>query len=146
LTSVVIDASALLAWLLADDQSIAGRFDTLLADETGAQLIAPALIIAETANALRVGVRRGRLASAQAHQAATIADELGIELDHDIQGIRNLMTIASHHGLTAYDALYLELAMRHGVPLLTADAELVRAAGEAGVETASFPVDVRPKR
>ena len=43
--------------------------------------------------------------------------------------------LAAEHGLTVYDAVYLELALRRRLPLASLDVELVRAARSAGLET-----------
>jgi len=44
-----------------------------------------------------------------------------------------IMRLARTHGLTIYDAIYLDLAMRFAIPLATRDKDLKRAANETGV-------------
>lgn len=134
-TAVVVDASALLGWLLGDLPEVAGRFERALAGRDSAPLIAPALIRSEVANALAVATRRLRLTPAQARQAAALADDAPIALEATSLSSAQLLLIAQTHALTAYDAQYLELAMRRGAALLTADAALTAAAAQAGVES-----------
>ena len=119
---VVIDASALLAWLLGDNPPTAALFD------------ARAVAGACAANALAVATRRGRLTPAQARQAARYADSLPIELEPQAETIEDLFTEAASQGLTAYDALYLRAAIRRTASMLTADDALAAAARTAGVE------------
>jgi len=47
-----------------------------------------------------------------------------------------LFALADRHGISAYDAAYVELAQRRGLPLATRDANLARAARGAGVAVA----------
>ena len=47
--------------------------------------------------------------------------------------MRNVVPLAREYGFSAYDAAYLELAMRHGVPLATLDGRLQKAVQKAGV-------------
>jgi predicted nucleic acid-binding protein len=130
---VVVDASALLSFLLNDHPPTAHRVEAAIARCAEAPLIAPVLLRAELANALAMAVRRSRLTPAQAKQAAAFADGLPIGFDPQDADVAALLMAANAHGLTAYDALYLELAMLRGADLLTADGALGKAARRAGV-------------
>jgi len=130
---VVLDASALIAWLLNDHPSAAACVETAIERRGEAPLIAPILLRAEVANALIVAVRRGRISAAQAQQAAAFADGLPFEFDPQAAGVGALLMAASSHGLTAYDAIYLQLAVLSGGSLLTADSALAAAAQRAGI-------------
>lgn len=132
----LLDASALLAWLLGDDPALAERVEAAVragADDDGSELIAPVLLRAEVANALITAQRRQRITAAQAAQAAALADSLPVEYEPATHGVREQMQIAQAHGLTAYDAQYLELAMRRGAAILSADQALLAAARAAGL-------------
>jgi predicted nucleic acid-binding protein len=131
---IVVDASVLLAWLLGDLPEPALRFESALSGHRTEPLMAPALLRAEAANALTVAARRLRITPAQARQAATLADDTPIEFDSTALSTMQLQLLAETHGLSAYDAQYLELAMRRGARLLTADAALRSAALRVGVE------------
>lgn len=132
---VVVDASALLGWLLGDLPAVAQRFEDALSRRDARPLIAPALLRSEVANALAVATRRLRITPAQARQAATLADDAPVVLETTTLSTAQLLLLAETHALSAYDAQYLELAMRRGGALLTADAALAAAAVRAGVPT-----------
>ncbi len=131
--SLVLDSSVALAWIYSDETTEAIRhvFDHL--SEGGAWV--PGLWRLEIANILEMGVRRGR------HDAgfrdATLADLglLPIRLDPetDRQAWGRTAQLASRHRLTLYDAAYLELAQRRGLPLATLDRELRTAALTEGM-------------
>ena len=59
-------------------------------------------------------------------------DALGIHLDHAPDNT-SLLRLARTHGLSAYDALYLELAVRQQRPLATLDHKLRAAAQAEGI-------------
>ena len=65
---------------------------------------------------------------------------LPLEVDHETvpRALREILALARSEGLTTYDASYLELAMRRGLPLATKDAALARAAKRLGVSTLPF--------
>jgi predicted nucleic acid-binding protein len=126
--SLVLDASATLAWLYPEETSapIHRVFDQVT--EAGAWV--PALWRLEVANILEMGVRRRRHDAA--FRDATLADLalLPIQLDPDTheQAWGATLRLAGRHRLTVYDAAYLELALRRNLPLATLDQELRQAA------------------
>ena len=129
--SLVLDSSATLAWVFLEERSaaITGVFDKLVLD--GAWV--PSLWRLEVANVLEMGVRRGRIDAG--FRDATLADlellPLQTDPDTDKYAWRATLRLAERHRLTLYDAAYLELAMRRGLPLASLDGELrVAAAAE----------------
>lgn len=132
MTTVVLDASALLGWLLQDDGTMIRRVEEVFT-QGGVQVIAPVLLRAEVANALAVAQRRKRITSAQALRAAALVDALPILFEPAAEGVSDLLMSAQMHVLSAYDSQYLMLAMHHGAQLLTADRALAAAARRAGV-------------
>jgi predicted nucleic acid-binding protein len=126
--SLVLDTSATLAWIYPGEQTatITGVFDQVTA--TGAWV--PSLWRLEVANSLEMGVRRSRIDAAV--RDATLADLelLPIHTDPDTEkhAWRTTLHLAERHRLTVYDAAYLELAMRRGLPLASLDRELRVAA------------------
>ncbi len=128
--SLVLDSSVTLAWIYMEERSepIAQVFDRV----TSAGAWVPSLWRLEIANVLEMGVRRGRMDAA--FRDATLADLelLPIQTDPDTekQTWQSTLRLAERHRLTLYDAAYLELAMRRGLPLASLDREL-RAAAEA---------------
>jgi predicted nucleic acid-binding protein len=129
--TLVLDASALAGWLMPDEAgtdllSLAGRHDVFMA---------PVLLWAEIRNILIVGERRGRISREQVDQSIETIGELGIMLDTSPSSAA-VLGLCRRHRLTAYDALYLELALRENAELTTLDAALARAARDEGVSVA----------
>lgn len=128
--SLVIDSSITLAWFFEDERS-AGA-DAVLRQVAESGAVAPALWKLEVANGLQMAVRRKRID--EAFRDASIADlrALGVAIDAqtDQQAWSTTLQLADRWRLTLYDAAYLELAQRLGLPLATLDKEL-RAAGTA---------------
>jgi predicted nucleic acid-binding protein len=126
--SLVLDSSVTLAWVYINEttEAISQVFDLL--SESGAWV--PGLWRLEVANILKMGVRRGR------HDAdfrdSTLADLalLPIHLDPETgqQAWGATARLEDRHPLTLYDAAYLELALRRGLPLATLDQDLRAAA------------------
>ena len=131
--SFVLDSSATLAWIYSDETTDAIRhvFDAL--SEDGAWV--PGLWKLEVANILEMGVRRGRHDAA--FRDATLADlallSISLDPETDRQAWGPTVQLAARHRLTLYDAAYLELALRRGLPLATLDRELRSAASAEGV-------------
>jgi predicted nucleic acid-binding protein len=131
--SLVVDSSAALVWVYAEETTEAIRevFERLT--ERGAWV--PALWRLEVANVLQMGVRRGR------HDAlfrdAALADlallPISVDPETDRQAWSATVRLAERHRLTMYDAAYLELAQRRGLPMATLDTELRHAASAEGV-------------
>ena len=127
--SFVLDASAAAAWLMPDEavpDEITG------AVQGAAVLCAPWLFWVELRNILIVGERRGRLPDGTAEAFLEAVDALGIELETEASSGR-VLGLARRHRLSAYDALYLEVALRRGLPLATLDAALREASAAEGV-------------
>jgi len=72
-------------------------------------------------------------------ELAAAASALHILVEREPATISIVDELASRHGLSAYDAAYLELALRRGLPLATQDAVLAGAMVKAGVPAASLP-------
>jgi predicted nucleic acid-binding protein len=125
---LVLDASALAGWLMPDE---AGLDLAALADQHP-EFMAPWLIWAEIRNIMIVSERRGRIPMATVEQALDAISDLGIVLD-TTPSSAVVMGLCRTHRLSAYDALYLELALRKGAALATHDAALASAASAEGV-------------
>ena len=131
--SLVLDSSTTLAWVYSDEITKPIRRVFNLVSENGAWV--PGLWKLEVANILEMGVRRGR------HDAAfrdsTLADlallPISVDTETDRQAWGATLRLSERHRLTLYDAAYLELALRRGLPLASLDAELRRAAQAEGV-------------
>ena len=96
--------------------------------------VAPALWPLEVLNVLVLAERRKRLSAVQRHELAGFLRELPITLNQETAAQAWGMTarLAEQHRLTLYDAAYLELARRLGLPLATLDQQLRTACGRSG--------------
>ncbi len=130
--SFVLDNSIALAWCFEDEQTapVMNLLDRVA--ESGAT--APQLWPIEALNGLLAAERRGRVDAAARHRLARFLRDLPIRIDDETADRlwNDTARLAEQHGLMAYDAAYLELALRLGVPLATADRALVSAAKKAG--------------
>ena len=131
--SLVLDSSATLAWIYSDEvtDGIRRLFDTIA--DTGA--LVPALWRLEVANSLTIAVRRGRVDAEFRRAALDDLALLDITTDNqtDTHAWAETLQLADRFRLTLYDAAYLELAHRRGVPLATLDEDLSAAASALGL-------------
>ena len=137
-TGWVVDSSITLAWGFPDEGSpVADRFWKEV--QSGVQLHIPSLWWFECANALVVARRRERLSEEQAQQLAVLLGTLPLKTAGGPAGddLARLRILAERHGLTAYDAAYVDLARRMMTGLATLDSRLADAAREEGVEVFS---------
>lgn len=126
----VLDAPVAACWLLPDERHrVAEAAYKRIAHD---QAIAPALLWLELRNLLMVNERLGRLDSAKTARALRLLRALPIAIDSNVEE-ETVMQLARLHRLTVYDAVYLELALRKGLPLATLDAALSIAAKGTGV-------------
>lgn len=132
--SFVVDASIIVSNALPDESS--DRADAVVRriDAEGAE--APSFLPLEIANALLLAVRRKRIDDAGRRTALAAILSLDVKLDEEtsMRAWSATADLAARHGLTAYDAAYLELAQRKSIPLATLDSRLADAARTAGVE------------
>ena len=127
----VVDASVTLAWCF-EDESTPGTEAVLdlLADDSA---VVPALWELEISNVLLVAERRGRITEATSARFVALLGQLPILVDTGGIDMTSVLAAGRRHQLTAYDATYLVLAQREGVPLATLDARMQQAARAAGV-------------
>ena len=132
--SFVVDNSVALAWCFEDEQT-AGIM-ALLDRVVDAGAVAPQLWPIEALNGLLTAERRGRIDPSVRRRLASFLQQLPIEIDEEMarQSWTVTARLAEQHRLTAYDATYLELAMRRALPLATNDVALIAAAHAAGVD------------
>ena len=133
MSAFVIDASAVLAWCFEDE---GGPEADLLIERVATEgAAAPGMWSLEVANGLVMGERRGRIRPAESAAFVAMIEELPLIADQatGARALHETMGLAREHRLTVYDAAYLELAMRLGLPLATGDRSLGAAAERAGV-------------
>jgi predicted nucleic acid-binding protein len=130
---LVLDCSATLAWVYADE--LTGAMDRVFDEVARSGADVPTLWRLEVANALTMGMRRGRID--RAYRDAVLADLARLDIKADPDTHRHAWgrtrDLADRFRLTLYDAAYLELAQRRGLRLATLDQALARAAGELGI-------------
>jgi predicted nucleic acid-binding protein len=133
--SFVLDASVALAWFVDDPvPSYAVQIKQFI--EGGMKAVVPALWTLEMANGFCMAERRGKLTAEQIDHGLRqleIITVSGIRIGAEVASIREQLATARAFQLTAYDAVYLELARREGLPLATLDKVLRAAAAKAGV-------------
>jgi predicted nucleic acid-binding protein len=132
----VLDASVALAWIVDNPvPSYAIKISDAMA--SGQKAVVPGLWALEMANGLLMAERRGKLVAAEVERGLRQLEVVvagGIEIDTAaVSTIREAFVPAYAHQLTAYDAVYLELARREGLPLATLDRSLSAAAAKAGI-------------
>lgn len=126
---LVLDASALASWLMPDETGV----DLAALSARHDVFAAPSLLWAEIRNILVVAERRGRIDRESVDMAIAAIDDLCIVLDRSPSSTA-VIGLCRRHGLTVYDALYLDLALREDAELATLDAALARAARAEGVQ------------
>ena len=130
----VLDASVALAWCFHDEATAASAalLDRLASDETAE---VPAIWALEVANILVMAEKRKRLDAAAVALFVALLETLDLRADDAPAGraFGEILALARREGLSSYDAAYLDLAMRRGLPLATRDKALVQAARRAGV-------------
>ena len=127
----VLDASVTLAWCFEDEATpdSEGTLERLAEDVA----IAPSLWELEVVNVLLLAERHGRITESQTARFVALLTQLPIHVDPAGADMEAVLAAGRHHGLNAYDAAYLVLAEREGIPLATLDAKLRAAAQVAGV-------------
>ena len=134
MTDFVLDCFVAMSWCFEDEaDAYSDRVLDLLAEGEGH---VPNLWLLEVANVLIMAERRGRLAEADSANFIELLRSLPIVVDEEAssQAIGPILASSRAYGLTSYDAAYLELAMRQGLPLATHDKSLRTACKKSGVK------------
>jgi predicted nucleic acid-binding protein len=132
-STLVIDSSAALSWCFEDEAS--PRSDALFEQVRDQGAVVPGLWHLEVANVLLQAEKRGRITAADVTVRLELIAELPIVTDNETtaRAWREILALARAEGLTTYDATYLELAIRRGLPLVSRDEALITAAKRSGV-------------
>ena len=130
----VLDCSMTMAWVFSDEASEAS--DRLCESLVQDSAFVPALWPVEVGNVLLMATRRGRIARDEWQQIREDLQALPINIDpvstDRVWGV--VIELADAYRISAYDAVYLELALRLRLPLATLDQALAAAAQETGVD------------
>lgn len=128
----VLDASVSAGWIFKDQADEYG--DGVLSALRSGSCIAPALWKLETANILLTAERKGKISRMDSEHAVAALQDLPIEVASE-EGERYLGAVRDlgrNYRLSAYDAVYLDTALREGLPLATKDTALAKAIRAAG--------------
>lgn len=130
---LVLDSSIALCWYFQDQAD--PYADGVAKQLISAEALVPSLWPLEVANAVLMGERRNRSTQADAQRWIAVLETLPITLDSETaaRAWKDTLTLARAHKLSAYDAAYLELALREGLPIATLDPKLKAAAQAVGV-------------
>ena len=130
---LVLDVSLSCAWCFADEASEAAW--AILSRLQASEAHVPSLWLWETANMLIQAERRERITAAAMRTFLGLLEALPIRIDQASTATiwHDTLALARTHRLTSYDAAYLELALRLGLPLASRDQALQAAATIEGV-------------
>ncbi len=133
MTDFVLDASVALAWCFEDENTPSAR--QILARLRAEAASVPATWPIEVANVLALAERRRRITPADSAEFIAKLEDVAILVDGETssRAFGRVLDLAREERLTTYEAVYLELAMRLGVPLASKDADLCDAAQRLGV-------------
>jgi predicted nucleic acid-binding protein len=137
MSAIVVDSSVALSWCFDDEASPATEAVLDRVRQDGGMV--PGLWHLELANVLLWAERRGRTILGGISARLEYLARLPITTDGETSGRawRETLALARAEGLTTYDASYLELAVRRGLPLASKDAALLGAAKRIGVTVVS---------
>jgi len=125
---IVIDVSALLAVIVGEPER-----DRIVELTTGHSLVGPGSIPWEIGNAFTAMLKQRRLRLEDVQQGLSIFQSIPIR--YLAVDLSKAVNIAHAANLYAYDAYFLDCALRHTAPLITLDQTLLRAANKMGVST-----------
>jgi len=130
---LVVDASVALAWALHDESSAYGEAVLAVVEQDGLQV--PEFWARGIANGLAVAYLRKRITSGDEKAFLAALSHLSIEVEESspLTVIRDGTAAAVRYGLTAYDAAYVDLALRERLVLATLDGQMRKAAEQAGI-------------
>lgn len=139
--TLVVDASTAIAWCIEDETT--PYTETVLEHLQADAGLVPPIWPLGIANALLAAERRGRITRAQSNRGVRLLAALPINVvSLSLQDVIDaVLPIARAHGLSAYDASYVETALRLALPLATLDGRMRTAAAHLGVPLVAGPAD-----
>ena len=131
--SFVIDNSVVMSWCFKDE--ISQYADAILDHLQESTAFVPSIWPLEVVNVLLVAERKKRLRQADSVRFITLLSQLPIivEYERTKKIMKDLLTLARANNLSSYDASYLDLSMRKGLPIATIDTRLIGAAKKTNV-------------
>ncbi len=129
----VLDNSVAISWCFPEERrATLAVLDSLATREA----LVPSIWPLELGNALAVAERGKRLTAGDLSGFLSFFSQLPIRVEPETPSrqLKQILSLAREHGLSTYDASYLDLAMRLALPLASLDKDLSRAARRAGVK------------
>ncbi len=129
----VVDNSVVMSWCFEDEKN--QYADNVLDFLTDAVALVPPVWPLEVMNVLLVAERRKRLTEADSVRFIALLSQLPITVEYDSPKnfMKDLLAFARPNNLSSYDASYLDLSMRKGIPIATLDKQLSVAAKKVSV-------------
>lgn len=139
----ILDNSVVMRWLLRDGSAENQRYaEAVLASMTQKVAGVPSLWWLELASVIAKSERKGLVQQAESEQFRSLLTRQPIR-DCPMPGPQLLdrtLALARQHGMSSYDAAYLELAIQTRLPLATLDAQLRQVATRVGVAVHLSPL------
>jgi predicted nucleic acid-binding protein len=131
--SFVVDTSIVMSWCFKDETNESA--DAILERLSNATAFVPSIWPLEVINVLLVAERKKRLSAADSIRFITLLSQLPIivEYERPERIMADLLSLAKTNNLSSYDASYLDLSIRKGIPLATLDKKLIEAAKNLNV-------------
>ena len=129
----VIDNSVVMTWCFKDEKN--KYTDAILDTLEFSTAFVPSIWPLEVGNVLLVAERKKRLSEADSTRFIALLTELPIMIEQEPPDrmLKDILALAREHQLSSYDASYLDLAMRKGLPIATLDNGLIAAAKRSQV-------------
>ena len=131
--SFVIDNSVVMSWCFEDETN--QYADAVLDCLSDATAFVPSIWPLEVVNVLLVAERKKRLSEADSFRFITLLSQLPIIVEHERpeRMMKDLLALARSNNLSSYDASYLDLSMRKGIPIATLDTRLITASNKTDI-------------
>lgn len=131
----VLDCSVTMTWFFEEKHS--AQTLPLKNRLKNGTVIVPPIWCLEVANVLWSSERKKRIKPYHSEKIRHVLKQLPIEIDAEKTPdlVDHLLELAREYEITIYDAAYLELSLRHGIPLASLDQKLISAALKAGIPT-----------
>jgi len=131
--SFVVDNSVVMSWCFKDETN--QYADAILDRLSDATAFVPSIWPLEVVNVLLVAERKKHLSEADSVRFITLLSQLPIIVEHERpeRMMKDLLALAGSNNLSSYDASYLDLSMRKGIPIATLDARLITASKKTNI-------------
>ena len=137
MTAFILDNSVAMRWLLTSNKASDQKYaESVLKSMVDAEAVVPNLWHLEAANVLLGAINRQDVEIAEVERFTVQLENLLITVDTLTanQVFGHTMSLAKAYRLSCYDAAYLELALREGLPFATLDKDLLKAARKSDIE------------